>query len=55
MNKKEYYDESKVQCQTCLHCIYEMNIRSLLCQKNNHTITEQEKWLPRHCKDYEQS
>ena len=50
---RKYYDETKPQCQTCIHCIYDMGIRQLKCSCRGHAMTEREKWLPRQCKDYE--
>ena len=47
-----YYDETKPQCYTCKYCIYEMSIRSLMCQQYHHPIAEREKWKPRDCKNY---
>ena len=52
MDYSQYYDNTKPQCHTCLHCIYEMTLRSLMCQHDQHTITEHEKWKPRDCKNY---
>ena len=52
MDYSQYYDDTKPQCQTCLYCVYEMNLRSLMCQQDRRPITEREKWKPRDCKDY---
>ena len=52
MDYSQYYDDTKPQCQTCLYCVYEMTLRSLMCQQDRHPITEREKWKPRDCDNY---